>query len=71
MTRLSRKFSAPKSSDRIQWEKVRYLAENGFLFYPVHELITPNSSVRATYPRTLSEAKAFVERFRSQVRSDA
>lgn len=66
MVRLSRKFSAPQSSDLHQWRKVRYLVENGFLFYPIQEMIAPNASVRAEYPRTLSEAKLFVERYRSQ-----
>jgi hypothetical protein len=66
LTRLSRKFSAPKSSDKAQWEKVRYLVENGFLFYPVQERIAPNASKRAAYPKTLSEAKEFVVRFKSQ-----
>jgi len=66
MTRLSRKFSAPKASDLQQREKVRYLVENGFLFYSVQEMIAPNASKRAQYPRTLAEAKLFVERLRSQ-----
>src|SRR3989442_14886135 len=66
MIRLSRKFSAPKASDIHQWEKVRYLVENGFLFYPVQEMVAPNASKRASYPRTLNEARTFVERFRSQ-----
>jgi hypothetical protein len=70
MTRLSRKFSAPKASDLQQWQKVRYLVENGFLFYPVQEMITPFASTRARYPRTLAEAKVFVERFRSQANQE-
>ncbi len=65
MVRLSRKFSAPKSSDIDQWQKVHYLVENGFLFYPIQEMIAPNASIRAEYPRTLSEAKLFIEKFRS------
>ena len=66
MVRLSRKFSAPKASDLHQWEKVRYLVERGFLFYPVQEMIAPNASRRVSYPQTLAEAKVFVEKFRSQ-----
>lgn len=66
MTRLCRKFSAPKSNDKQQWEKVRFLVENGFLFYPVREMLEPGVFMRATYPKTLSEAKAFVEKFKSQ-----
>jgi hypothetical protein len=66
MTRLSRKFAAPKSSDREQWAKVQYLVEHGFLFYPVQELIAPNASKRVHYPQTLAEARSFVERFKGQ-----
>ena len=66
MVRLSRKFSAPKASDFQQWSKVRYLVENGFLFYPVQEMIGPNASKRARYPKTLHEAKEFVEKFKAQ-----
>jgi predicted amidophosphoribosyltransferase len=67
MIRLSRKFSAPKSSDRQQWEKVRYLVESGFLFYSASEMVGPSASKRVSYPRTLQEAKLFVERFKSQL----
>ena len=68
MTRLSRKFSAPKSSDREQWKKVQYLVEHGFLFYPVQEVIGPNAFQRVSYPKTLNEAKLFVERYKSQAK---
>jgi hypothetical protein len=66
MVRLSRKFSAPKSSNVQQWGKVRYLVENGFLFYSASEMVGPFASKRVSYPRTLQEAKLFVERFKSQ-----
>ena len=67
MTRLCRKFAAPKSIDKQQWEKVRFLVEHGFLFYPVRAMIEPGVFMRVTYPKTLSEAKAFVEKYKSQV----
>jgi len=66
MTRLCRKFAAPKSIDKQQWEKVRFLVEHGFLFYPVRALIEPGVFMRVTYPKTLAEAKAFVEKYKSQ-----
>ncbi|WP_457281722.1 hypothetical protein [Polaromonas sp. P5_D5] len=58
---LSRKFSAPKSRDTRQWEKVRFLVINGFLFQPVRE---GNETVR--YPKTLDEAREFVAKYRKQ-----
>lgn len=61
MVALSRKFSAPKSSDIKQWEKVRFLVTNGFLFQTVQDR---NESVR--YPKTLDEAREFVAKYRKQ-----
>lgn len=58
---LSRKFSAPKSSDIKQWEKVRFLVANGFLFQTVQDR---NESVR--YPKTLDEAREFVAKYSKQ-----
>jgi hypothetical protein len=66
MTRLCRKFAAPKANDKHQWEKVRFLVENGFLFYPIREMIEPGVFMRVPYPKTLSEAKTFVAKFKSQ-----
>lgn len=60
LTRLSRKFKAPKSSDLPQWEKVKFLVEHGFLFYSVYERIGVGE-VRVPYPRTLEEAREFVK----------
>ena len=61
MQRLSRKFSAPKSSDLMQWRKVQYLVEHGFRFHTVYVPVAPGVSRSVDYPRTLQEAKAFVE----------
>jgi predicted nucleic acid-binding Zn-ribbon protein len=59
LTRLSRKFKAPKTSDKSQWEKVKFLVEHGFLFYSVYER-TEIGEVRVPYPKTLAEAHTFV-----------
>lgn len=62
MVMLSRKFSAPRSKDKAQWEKVRFLIEHGFRFYAVYEpLCGGMNTVR--YPATLDEAKKFVQIF--------
>ena len=62
MTMLSRKFSAPASRDKQQWQKVQYLVEHGFRFYPVYEPLPSGGQQRVKYPETLQEAKEFVAR---------
>ena len=60
---LNRKFKTPPKKDRAQWEKVRYLVEQGCRFGKVLD----ESGERVPYPRTLEEAKAFVERHRGRL----
>ncbi len=60
LTRLSRKFKAPKTRDLIQWAKVRFLVEHGFFFYSVYER-SGSGEVRVPYPKTLAEAKEFIK----------
>ena len=60
MERLSRKFSAPKSSDVMQWRKVQYLVEHGFRFHTAYVQVAPGVARSVDYPRTLQEAKEFV-----------
>ena len=61
MERLSRKFSAPKSTDLMQWRKVQYLVEHGFRFHTAYVPVAPGVMQSVDYPGTLQEAKAFVE----------
>lgn len=63
---LNRKFKAPASDDVEQWKKVRFLVEHGFRFQSVYE-----NKETVPYPASLREAKAFVERYRSQARMAA
>jgi hypothetical protein len=65
LERLSRKFSAPKSKDLMQWRKVQYLVEHGFRFDRVFVPVAPGVQRSVDYPRTLQEAKAFVEYVRA------
>lgn len=65
MVMLSRKFSAPRCKDLGQWEKVRFLIEHGFRFYPAYEL-SCGGMLAVRYPATLAEAKTFVHRFAPQ-----
>ncbi|NJA06673.1 hypothetical protein HC024_13215 [Methylococcaceae bacterium WWC4] len=60
MVELSRKFSAPKTTDAEQWEKVQLLVAHGFVFQSLHELHEDGKRYNVSYPATLQEAKAFV-----------
>ncbi len=63
MEMLSRKFSAPRSNDFAQWEKVRFLVEHGFRFYSVYETTASGGKRVVSYPATLTEAHEFVRKF--------
>ena len=62
MVLLNPKFSAPKKTDTAQWEKVKFLVEHGFLFHSVYENEWGGTYV--PYPKTLSEAKEFVIKYK-------
>ena len=64
---LSRKFSAPAAKDKQQWQKVQYLVEHGFKFYPVYEATPSGGQQRVKYPETLHEAKEFVARHQQRL----
>jgi hypothetical protein len=59
VARLARKFKAPPMDDLAQWEKVRLLVDNGFLFGTVYD----EQGQSVAYPETLREARAFVARY--------
>jgi hypothetical protein len=59
MTQLSRKFKAPAARAKAQWEKVRLLVENGFLFYSVYDR-TSWGEVGVAYPKSVKEARKFI-----------
>ena len=66
MVRLSRKFSAPAANDTIQWKKVQFLVEHGFLFQSVYEPTESGGRQKTSYPETFEQAKEFVVAFKSQ-----
>lgn len=66
MVRLSRKFSAPAAVDTLQWKKVQFLVEHGFLFQSVYEPTESGGRQKASYPATYEQAKEFVVAFKSQ-----
>jgi DNA-directed RNA polymerase subunit RPC12/RpoP len=53
--RLMDWFKPPKADDVKQWKKVEFLYQHGFWFQSV-----PN----AFYPKTLEEAKLFVDKYK-------
>ena len=59
--RLNRKFKTPIRNNIKQWQKVRFLYEQGFRFQSVPNVV-PGQAV--PYPKTLAEARLFVQRFR-------
>lgn len=59
---LGRNFKPPKKTDSSQWAKVKYLVDHGFVFQKVR--LERNSYESVPYPKTLSEAKEFVIKYR-------
>lgn len=59
---LGRNFKPPKRSDDAQWEKVKFLIAKGFAFHKVYD--SDNRLVQ--YPKTLQEAKEFVEKYKDK-----
>lgn len=63
---VGRKFSAPKATDKSEWEKVKFLVEHGFLFQSVYEQRECGGFYHVTYPASLKEAKEFVVKYKEQ-----
>ena len=59
---LGRHFKAPKKTDKKQWEKIRFLIENGFRFQKIRNGTRHHDTV--SYPETLEEAKEFVVKYK-------
>lgn len=59
---LGRHFKPPKKDDTAQWEKVRFLFEHGFRFQKIRT--GPGHHDTVPYPKTMKEAKTFVEKYR-------
>ncbi|MBW4533462.1 MAG: hypothetical protein KME09_05945 [Pleurocapsa minor HA4230-MV1] len=59
---FGRHFKAPKSTDKKQWEKIRFLFDNGFIFQKIR--IGSSHHDIVTYPKTLKDAKNFVIKYK-------
>ena len=62
MINLGRHFKAPKKSNISQWKKVKYLVDHGFVFQKIR--VGNNTIESVPYPKTLSEAKEFVVKYK-------
>lgn len=68
---LSRKFSAPRSNEVEQWQKIKLLVDHGFFFQSVYERRLDGLQYRAQYPKSLAEAQEFVIKFKAQALAQA
>lgn len=59
---VGRHFKAPRRADKAQWEKIRLLIGHGFYFQKIR--IGPGHHDTMPYPKTLAEAREFVERYK-------
>ena len=59
---FGRHFKPPKKTDKKQWQKIRYLFENGFRFQKIRPV--KNSIDSIPYPKTLEEAKEFIVKYK-------
>ncbi|MFQ3249485.1 MAG: hypothetical protein ACI9O6_001293 [Glaciecola sp.] len=66
MANVGRYFKAPKKSEESQWKKVRFLVDHGFVFQHVYEQKEDGGHYRVDYPKTLSDARKFVVKFKEQ-----
>ena len=59
---FGRHFKPPKSTDKKQWDKIRFLFENGFRFQKIR--IDDSHQHTVPYPKTLTEAKEFIKKYK-------
>ena len=63
---FGRHFKPPKKSDDSQRKKVQYLVDHGFIFQTIYEQRDGLGYYKVSYSKTLTEAKEFVVKFKSQ-----
>jgi DNA-directed RNA polymerase subunit RPC12/RpoP len=66
-----RHFKAPKSTDKKQWDKIRFLHKHGFRFQKIRVGIKNGNTVSyehhdtVSYPETLEQAREFVIKYKA------
>lgn len=73
MIELYHLFKPPKQSEKKKWDIVRYLVDNGFRYYHIWEQVFRNEKGEiygtanyAEYPKSMKDAKEFVEKYKEQ-----
>ena len=59
---VSHKFRPPKKTDKNGWELACFLITRGFIFQTIYA----DDFTAVSYPRTLRDAKEFVEKYRDK-----
>lgn len=59
---FGRHFKAPKKTDKKQWQKVKFLFDNGFRFQKI-PLASGDKGI-VSYPQTLAQAQEFVVKYK-------
>ncbi|MDF1695331.1 MAG: hypothetical protein P1U56_05850 [Saprospiraceae bacterium] len=66
MSPMNHRFRPPKKSALAKWKTIEFLIDHGFYF---QHIVHPDLSTYASYPETMSAAKEFVLKFKSQALS--
>ena len=64
-TLFNHKFRPPKKNNVKQWELVKFLKDNGFVYQHVYKKIGDDVLQQIAYPETMEDAKLFVEKYKS------
>ena len=59
---LGRHFKPPKKSNNLQWKKIKFLIEHGFLFQKIY--LNSENYETQPYPNTMEQAKEFVIKYK-------
>jgi predicted RNA-binding Zn-ribbon protein involved in translation (DUF1610 family) len=67
MVFLDHKFRPPAQTNVNEWQVVKFLFEKGFIYQHVYEKYERSGySVYVPYPRKMTEAENFVEKYKDQ-----
>jgi hypothetical protein len=69
-TLFNHKFRPPKQNDDKQWRLVEFLKDNGFVYQHIYKQAEGGGYLEVPYPNDLTEAKEFVENYKSQAYTD-
>ncbi|GJM63894.1 hypothetical protein [Persicobacter diffluens] len=61
---VNQKFRPPKKTDKKGWQLAAFLIHHGFVF----QRITDENQAYLSYPKSMEEAKLFVEKYKHKVK---